>query len=224
MLYYTSMIVLIPAILFGFWAQMQVKSTFSRYSRIKSNSGLSGKKLAALLLEKNGLSSIEIERISGSLSDHYDPRTKIVRLSDATYDNSSVAALGVVAHEIGHALQHSEGYIPLIIRNYFVPVAQFGSSFSWVIFFIGLIMSTPVLIQVGIWLFVAVVIFSVVTLPVEFDASKRGLKMLEETYVLNKDELLMSKKVLNAAAMTYIASTLMAVSQLVRMLMISDRN
>lgn len=224
MLYYTSMIVLIPAILFGFWAQMQVKSTFSRYSRIKSNSGLSGKKLAALLLEKNGLSSIEIERISGNLSDHYDPRTKIVRLSDATYDNSSVAALGVVAHEIGHALQHSEGYIPLIIRNYFVPVAQFGSSFSWVIFFIGLIMSTPVLIQVGIWLFVAVVIFSVVTLPVEFDASKRGLKMLEETYVLNKDELLMSKKVLNAAAMTYIASTLMAVSQLVRMLMISDRN
>ncbi len=224
MLYYTSMIVLIPAILFGFWAQMQVKSAFSRYSRIKSNSGLSGKKLAALLLEKNGLSSIEIERISGNLSDHYDPRTKIVRLSDATYDNSSVAALGVVAHEIGHALQHSEGYIPLIIRNYFVPVAQFGSSFSWVIFFIGLIMSTPVLIQVGIWLFVAVVIFSVVTLPVEFDASKRGLKMLEETYVLNKDELLMSKKVLNAAAMTYIASTLMAVSQLVRMLMISDRN
>lgn len=224
MYFYYSMVVLIPAVIFGIWAQMQVKSTFTRYSKVMSNSGLSGKKLAALLLENKGLFSVKIESVSGKLSDHYDPRKGIIRLSQATYDNSSVAALGVVAHEIGHAVQHKEGYVPLIIRNFFVPVAQFGSSFSWIIFFIGLLMSTPVLIQVGIWLFLAVVVFSVITLPVEFDASKRGLQMLESTYVLNKDELLMAKKVLNAAAMTYVASTLMAVSQLIRMLMISNRN
>ena len=218
--YYTTMILLIPAILFGLWAQMKVKSTFQGYSKIVSKTGITGSELARRLLDANGLSNIRVIRVAGNLSDHYDPRKGLVALSDSTYDSRSVAALGVVAHEIGHAIQHKEGYVPLTIRNAFVPVAQFGSSFSWLIFIAGLIFSTPLLINVGIWLFVAVVAFSLITLPVEFNASSRAIKLVQSTIMMDPQETQMVKSVLNAAAMTYVASTLMAVLQLVRMLLL----
>ena len=224
MFFYTSMILLIPAFLFGLWAQMKVKSTFERYSHVKSNSGITGAQLAQQLLNSNDLSNIRITHIGGNLSDHYDPRKKLVALSDATYSSDSVASLGVVAHEIGHAIQHKNHYAPLKIRNAFVPVAQFGSSFSWIIFFVGLLLSTPILINVGIWLFLAVVIFSIITLPVEFNASNRALSMIKNQQILDTKEQVMAKKVLDAAAMTYVASTLMAISQLLRMILISRRN
>ncbi|MFP4461645.1 MAG: zinc metallopeptidase [Thermotogota bacterium] len=224
MFFYTSIILLIPAMLFGFWAQMKVKSTFERYSQVRSKTGITGSQLAQQLLAANGLSNIRITHIGGNLSDHYDPRKKVVALSDSTYSSDSVASLGVVAHEIGHAIQHKNLYAPLTIRNAFVPVAQFGSSFSWIIFFMGLLFSTPILINVGIWLFLAVVIFSIITLPVEFNASNRALSMIETQHILDTKETAMAKKVLDAAAMTYVASTLMAISQLLRMLLLSRRN
>jgi len=222
--FYLSMILLIPAMLYGFWAQMKVKSTFERYSQIRSKSGITGQQLAQQLLTSNGLSQIRIVHVGGNLSDHYDPRKQLVALSDSTFSSDSVASLGVVAHEIGHAIQHKNHYAPLKIRNAFVPVAQFGSSFSWIIFFVGLLLSTPLLINIGIWLFLAVVVFSIITLPVEFNASSRALDMIENQHILDSKEQLMAKKVLSAAAMTYVASTLMAISQLLRMLLISRRN
>jgi len=224
MFFYTSLILLIPAFLFGIWAQMKVKSTFERYSHISSKTGITGYQLAQQLLTSNGLSNIRIVHIGGNLSDHYDPRKKQVALSESTYSSDSVASLGVVAHEIGHAIQHKNHYAPLKIRNAFVPVAQFGSSFSWIIFFAGLLLSTPLLINVGIWLFLSVVIFSIITLPVEFNASSRALSMIEKQHILDSKETGMAKRVLNAAAMTYVASTLMAISQLLRMLLLSRRN
>ncbi|MEA1885134.1 MAG: zinc metallopeptidase [Thermotogota bacterium] len=224
MFFYISMILLIPAFLFGLWAQMKVKSTFERYSHVKSTSEITGAQLAQKLLSSNNLSNIRITHIGGNLSDHYDPGKKLVALSDATYSSDSVASLGVVAHEIGHAIQHKNHYAPLKIRNAFVPVAQFGSSFSWIIFFVGLLFSTPILINVGIWLFLAVVIFSIITLPVEFNASNRALSMIKNQHILDSKEQVMAKKVLDAAAMTYVASTLMAISQLLRMIFISRRN
>ncbi len=224
MFFYASMILLIPAFVFGIWAQMKVKSTFERFSHIRSKSGITGYELAQQLLTSNGLSNIRIVHIGGNLSDHYDPRKKQVALSESTYSSDSVASLGVVAHEIGHAIQHKNNYAPLKIRNAFVPIAQFGSSFSWIIFFAGLLLSTPLLINVGIWLFLAVVIFSIITLPVEFNASSRALAMIESQHILDNKETAMAKRVLNAAAMTYVASTLMAISQLLRMLLLSRRN
>ena len=210
--------------LFGLWAQMKVKSTFERYSQIRSNSGMTGQQLAQQLLTSNGLSQIRIVHVGGNLSDHYDPRKKLIALSDSTFSSDSVASLGVVAHEIGHAIQHKNQYAPLKIRNVFVPIAQFGSSFSWIIFFAGLLLSVEPLISIGIWLFLAVVVFSIITLPVEFNASSRALEMIENQHILDSKEQMMAKKVLNAAAMTYVASTLMAISQLLRMLLISRRN
>jgi len=224
MFFYTSLILLIPAFLFGLWAQMKVKSTFERFSHIRSKSGITGSQLAQQLLASNGLSNIRITHIGGNLSDHYDPRKKLVALSDSTYSSDSVASLGVVAHEIGHAIQHKNHYAPLKIRNAFVPIAQFGSSFSWIIFFVGLLLSTPILINVGIWLFLAVVIFSIITLPVEFNASNRALSMIVNQQILDTKEAAMAKRVLDAAAMTYVASTLMAISQLLRMILLSRRN
>jgi len=222
--FYLSMILLIPAMLFGLWAQMKVKSTFERYSQIRSKSGMTGQQLAQQLLNSNGLSQIRIVHVGGNLSDHYDPRKQLVALSDSTFSSDSVASLGVVAHEIGHAIQHKNHYAPLKIRNAFIPVAQFGSSFSWIIFFAGLLLSTPLLINIGIWLFLAVVVFSIITLPVEFNASSRALDMIQNQHILDSKEQMMAKKVLSAAAMTYVASTLMAISQLLRMLLISRRN
>ncbi len=216
-----TMLLLIPAIVLAIWAQTKVTSTFNRYSTVKSTLNLSGAQLARLLLDSNGLFDVKIERIQGKLNDHYDPRTKVVRLSDATYSGSSIASLGVVAHEIGHAVQHSHKYVPLVLRDAIVPTANIGSSLSWVVFFLGLIFYNGFLLKIGIILFSFFVLFTLVTLPVELDASHRALKMLRSTAVMPEGEVTFARKVLNAAALTYVASVAMSALQLIRMLLIS---
>lgn len=179
MFYDPTIILLIPAVLLALWAQIMVQSRFSQYSRVKSTIGMNGAQLARFILDSAGLYDVKIETIQGTLTDHYDPRTKVVRLSQATYSNDSIASLGVVAHEIGHAIQHANNYAPLVIRNAIAPVAQFSSNLAWIFFIIGLVTGAFGLAQFGIYLFLAVVVFSLVTLPVEFNASKRAVKILE---------------------------------------------
>lgn len=221
MFYDPTFIILIPALLLAFWAQIMVQSNFSRYSQVRSRIGMTGAELARFILDSAGLYDVKIESIPGSLTDHYDPRAKVVRLSQATYGSDSIAALGVVAHEIGHAIQHANNYVPIVIRNAIAPIASFSSNLAWIFFIIGLVTGAIGLAQFGILLFLAVVLFSIITLPVEFDASRRAMKILERNLMMPKDELKGVKSVLSAAAMTYVAATLMAILQLVRMILIA---
>lgn len=222
MLFYDpTFILLIPALLLALWAQIMVQSNFSRYSNVRSRIGMTGSELARFILDSAGLYDVKIESIPGALTDHYDPRAKVVRLSQATYNSDSVAALGVVAHEIGHAIQHANHYVPLVVRNAIAPVASFSSNLAWIFFIIGIFTGAMGLAQFGILLFLAVVLFSIITLPVEFNASSRALKILERNLLMSKDELKGVKAVLSAAAMTYVADTLMAIMQLIRMLLIA---
>lgn len=215
-----TFIVLIPAIILAAYAQFLVSSRFSQYSKVRSTFGYTGSQLARRLLDNAGLFDIHIERVKGNLTDHYDSRKRVVRLSQATHDSSSIAALGVVAHEIGHAIQDREKYAPLVVRNAVVPVAQLGSSLSWILFVIGLLMVSPLLIKVGILVFSAFVFFTLVTLPVEFNASSRAKKLLA-SMGMPSTELKAVGSVLGAAAMTYVASTATAILQLLRMLLIA---
>ncbi|HNS67209.1 MAG TPA: zinc metallopeptidase [Mesotoga infera] len=215
-----TFIVLIPAIILAAYAQFLVSSRFSQYSKVRSTFGYTGSQLARRLLDNAGLYDIHIERVRGNLTDHYDSRKRVVRLSQATHDSSSIAALGVVAHEIGHAIQDKEKYAPLVVRNAVVPVAQLGSSLSWILFVIGLLIVSPLLIRVGILVFSAFVFFTLVTLPVEFNASSRAKKLLA-SMGMPSTELKAVGSVLGAAAMTYVASTATAILQLLRMLLIA---
>ncbi|WDC84051.1 zinc metallopeptidase [Caloramator sp. mosi_1] len=222
MFYYDStFVILIPAILLSLYAQAKIQSTYSRYSKQYSLSGLTGAEAARRILNYNGLYDVAIEMIPGNLTDHYDPRNRVLRLSQGVYHSSSIAAIGVAAHEAGHALQHNMGYAPLIFRNALVPVANIGSNLSWVLIVLGIFLSSAGLINLGILLFTAVVLFQVITLPVEFNASSRALKQLDNYNILYKEELYKAKKVLSAAALTYVAATLMAVSQLLRLLVLT---
>ncbi len=215
-----TFILLIPAIILAAYAQFLVSSRFSQYSRVRSSFGYTGSQLARQLLDNAGLYDIKIERVKGNLTDHYDPRKRVVRLSQATHDSTSIAALGVVAHEIGHAIQDKEKYVPLVVRNSVVPVAQFGTSFSWILFIIGLLMVSPILIRAGIIVFSAFVFFTLVTLPVEFNASTRAKKLLT-SMGMPAPELKGVSSVLGAASMTYVASSATAILQLLRMLLIA---
>jgi hypothetical protein len=215
------MIILIPAVIISAYAQMKVSSTFQRYSQVASHRGMTGADVARYILNQNGLHDVPIERISGQLSDHYDPRSRVVRLSADVYGSTSLAALGVAAHEVGHAIQHDTGYLPLYIRNTVIPVTQFGSYLSMPLFFLGLIMSSKALVELGILLFGAIVFFQLVTLPVEFNASSRALATLGNEGFLDATELKGTSKVLQAAALTYVAAALMAVLQLLRLILIS---
>lgn len=219
--YDPTIILLIPAFLLALWAQILVSSTFSKYSKYKSITGLTGYTLARNLLMAKGIYDVDIEMISGTLSDHYDPRNKVVRLSQSTYSSDSVAALGVVAHEIGHVVQHAENYFPLVIRNAMVPIASVGSSLAWIIFLMGLLFFSPFMMRIGIVLFSLAVLFTLLTLPVEIDASNRALKLLKSTVAMPEDELKAVKKVLTAAALTYVAATAIAILQLFRMLILA---
>jgi len=219
--YDPTIILLIPAFLLALWAQILVSSTFSKYSKYKSITGLTGYTLARNLLMAKGIYDVDIEMISGTLSDHYDPRNKVVRLSQSTYSSDSVAALGVVAHEIGHVVQHAENYFPLVIRNAMVPIASVGSSLAWIIFLMGLLFFSPFMMRIGIVLFSLAVLFTLLTLPVEIDASNRALKLLKSTVAMPEDELKAVKKVLTAAALTYVAATAIAILQLLRMLILA---
>ncbi|WP_448378745.1 zinc metallopeptidase [Fervidobacterium sp.] len=222
--YDPTFIILVPALLLSLWASITVQSRFAQYSRIRSRIGMTGVELARFILDSAGLYNVSIERIHGSLTDHYDPREKVVRLSQATYSSDSIAALGVVAHEIGHAIQDAKGYAPLVIRNAIAPVAQFSSNLAWVFFIIGLVTGALGLAKFGIILFSIAVLFTIITLPVEFDASRRALQILEKNLLMPADELKGVKAVLSAAAMTYVAAMLMAVLQLIRMILIARRD
>ncbi|EGT0012482.1 zinc metallopeptidase [Clostridium perfringens] len=217
-------LILIPAILISAWAQFKVSSTFNKYSTVRSINGYTGAQVARILLNDAGLQEVEIQQVPGRLSDHYDPRAKVLRLSSDVYGSTSVASIGVAAHEVGHAIQDKESYSALVFRNAIVPVVNFSSSLSWILFFIGILLSYSTLVTIGIILFSVVVLFQLVTLPVEFNASSRALKLLEARGILYDKEVDGARKVLSAAALTYVAATLMAVLQLVRLIAISNRN
>ena len=221
MFYDPTMILLIPAFILAVWAQIKVKSTYKRYQKIRSARGLSGAAVAKHILEGNGIFDVEVEAVPGELSDHYDPRSKTVRLSESNYQSSSLAALAVAAHEVGHAIQHNVGYAPLQIRHSILPVTNFASWAAFPLFIIGFLFNTPFLIQLGIIFFAAVVVFHVVTLPVEFNASSRALKQLEKNGLLTGEEITGARKVLSAAALTYVAAAAMALIQLIRLILIS---
>ena len=216
-----TMIILIPAVLLSMWAQSRVQSTFRQYSQIAARGNVTADSAARMLLTLYGMPNMPINHVAGNLTDHYDPQKRTLNLSDGVYGNRSIASIGVAAHEAGHAIQHHESYSPLIFRNSIVPVVNICSSASMPLFFIGLLMANSLLVNIGIILFAGALVFHLVTLPVEFDASRRALNLLEQTHTLAPDELSGAKKVLTAAAWTYIASALMAVLQLVRLILIS---
>jgi Zn-dependent membrane protease YugP len=219
----SSMLVLIPALIIAAWAQYKISSTFDHYSRVQSTRGYSGSQAARMLLDSSGLNDVPVEMVPGKLTDHYDPVNRVMRLSAEVFNGSSVASLGVAAHETGHAIQHQERYSPLVIRNSIVPIVNFGSNLSWVLFFAGFILGIPSLLRIGIILFLTVVIFQLITLPVELNASRRALSLLDSKGILVEGELQGAKKVLDAAALTYIAAVLMAIAQLARLLILSNR-
>lgn len=206
-------------------ASARVKGTFNKYSQLRSMSGMNGAQVAQRVLQAAGIYDVQVRHVSGSLTDHYDPRTKTVNLSDPVYNATSVAALGVAAHECGHAIQHAKSYAPLSIRSAFVPIANFGSMLAWPVILIGLLFNTRssgLIIDIGILLFSAAVLFQLVTLPVEFDASRRALVMLRTQGILADDELRYTRRVLKSAALTYVASAAAAILQLLRIILITN--
>ncbi len=215
-------LLLIPALLLSLWAQFRVSSTFNRFSKVRASSGMTATQMAEQLLHAEGVYDVSVERTRGNLTDHYDPKNMVLRLSDSTANSTSVAALGVAAHEAGHVLQHRDGYAPLMLRTAAVPVVNIGSNLSWPLFVAGLIFSWEPLLYAGIALFALAVLFAIITLPVEFNASKRALAALEANgYLQPGEEMRGAKKVLSAAAMTYVASAFMAIMQLLRLLAIA---
>lgn len=222
----TYIIFILPCIIIATICQIKVKSNFSKYSKIRNLRGMTGAQAADYVLRSYGVTGVQIEQVSGSLTDHFDPRTNVIRLSDTVYGSSSVAAVGVAAHEAGHAVQHAQGYVPNKIRSALLPVANIGSKLSWFLILIGFLVYAKIgttLLYIGIILFSASVLFTVATLPVEFDASRRALKCIRETNLMSGEEYKGAKKVLQAAAMTYVASALTAIMQLVRLLVIAGR-
>lgn len=225
MFYDPTYILVMIGVVICLLASAKMNSTFSKYSRMRSHSGMTGKEAAEALLHREGIYDVRVEYVAGNLTDHYDPRSKVLRLSDATYQQTSVAAIGVAAHECGHAIQHARGYAPLSIRSALVPVANFGSSIAWPLIIIGLIMNSQtsqLFLNLGVIAFSMAVLFQIVTLPVEFNASRRALKILGNTGMLYPDEVRETRKVLTAAALTYVAGAASAILQLLRLIMISN--
>ncbi|MDR1307749.1 MAG: zinc metallopeptidase [Treponema sp.] len=220
-IYYAALVV--PAVLLSLWAQFKVKSTFSRYSRVQCGRGITGAQAARLLMDANNITNVAIEPVAGSLTDHYDPGRHVLRLSQPVYGAASIAAVGVAAHETGHAVQHARGYGPLWLRSALVPVANIGSSIGPWLAVAGLAMAFPPLLTIGIILFAGAVAFYLITLPVEFNASARALAILKQNQVLSGEELAGVRKVLSAAAMTYVASALTALMNLLRLVLLSRR-
>lgn len=219
---YSYFLFMVPALIISLYAQFKVSSTFSKYSKVRNSRGLTGADAANRVLAQNGVTGVEVEHVSGDLTDHFDPRTNVIRLSDSVYSSTSVAAVGVAAHEAGHAVQHANGYAPMNIRKALVPVTNIGSTLSMPLIFIGLLLPVQYdfVVNLGIALFSLAVLFQVITLPVEFDASRRAIATLEQAGTLCKEELTGAKKVLTAAAMTYLAATFTAVMSLLRLLLI----
>lgn len=214
-------VLIILAFLISALVSAKMNATFSKYSKVRSYCGMTGAQAAQRILSSAGIYDVRIEHVSGKLTDHYDPSNKVLRLSDAVYGNTSIAAIGVAAHECGHAVQHARNYVPLSVRSAIVPVANFGSQLSWPLFLAGLIFSFRPLLMIGILLFCAALLFQIVTLPVEFNASARALRMLDETGIMGRQEIRGTKKVLRAAAMTYVAAVIGSLLQLLRLLILS---
>jgi uncharacterized protein len=218
-----TFIILIPAILFAAYAQSKINSTFNTYLRVRNSNGYTGYQVARTILDNHGLQSIPIELIQGHLTDHYDPRKRILRLSNAVYNGDSLASVGVAAHECGHAVQHQEAYVPLTVRNTIAPIASIGSQLSWILVLAGFFFGFTGLIDLGIMFFSVAVVFQLITLPVEYNASDRAIAMLTEYNLVPANEVGPAKKVLSAAALTYLAATIVAVMQLVRLLLLRGR-
>lgn len=212
--YFDYIIFMLPAIIFTAIAQIKVKATFSKYSNVTNFRGITGAEAARQILDKFGLYGIRIEHITGSLTDHYDPKSKVVRLSDSTYYSTSAAAVGVAAHEVGHAIQHSVGYFPIKIRSAIIPVCNFGSGVAPYLILLGLFFNNSALYLAGVFGFILVALFQLVTLPVEFNASRRAVSVLNGYNMLERNELKAVKKVLTAAALTYVASLLTSFFQI----------
>ena len=224
-----TVLVLIPAMIFAFWAQINVQTTFSRFKQVRNRRGLTAADVARRILDANGLNYVQIQRVSGELTDHYDPRAQVVRLSDSVYDSTSVAAIGVAAHEVGHACQHAEDYVPLRIRSAIIPMTRIGSMLAMPVFILGLLfaqlslygnMVGDVFRMLGILLFSLSTLFQLVTLPTEFNASARALKTLESYGILDGDELVGARSTLRAAALTYVAALASSLASLLRLLLI----
>lgn len=224
-----TVLVLIPAMIFAFWAQINVQMTFSRFKQVRNRRGLTAADVARRILDANGLNYVQIQRVSGELTDHYDPRAQVVRLSDSVYDSTSVAAIGVAAHEVGHACQHAEDYVPLRIRSAIIPMTRIGSMLAMPVFILGLLfaqlslygnMVGDVFMMLGILLFSLSTLFQLVTLPTEFNASARALKTLESYGILDGDELVGARSTLRAAALTYVAALASSLASLLRLLLI----
>ena len=214
------LVLVVPCVILAFWAQGKVKSTFSRYERVLSRRGLTGAQAAEAVLRQNGVTGVRIEWVAGKLSDHFDPRTNTIRLSNAVYASTSVASIGVAAHEAGHAVQYAVGYFPIRLRAAIIPVTQFGSAAAFPLIILGLFMNSGVLIDIGILAFSLATVFQLVTLPVEINASNRALEAIEQGGLLTADEYPMAKKNLTAAAMTYVAALAVSLAQLLRLLLI----
>lgn len=219
--YDRTMILIIPAILLTLYAQYKVTSTTNRFFRVRSSRGYTGEETARRILDSNGLFNVRIEMVRGRLSDHYDPRSKVLRLSEDVYRGTSITSVAVAAHECGHAIQHDHGYVPLNIRSSLVPVVNFASNMSWIFIMLGFV-TRGVLLKVGIILFSASVLFQIVTLPVEFNASSRALTQLTTLGIVDDREVRESRKVLQAAALTYVAAAVTAILQLLRLVLIAN--
>lgn len=219
-----SIFILIPAILVGIWAQSKVSSTYRKYKTVKTMNGYTGEQIARMMLDEAGLYDIPVLVTNGELSDHYDPSKRIVKLSHDVFYGNSIAAAGIAAHEIGHAIQHKEQYKPLVLRTSVATGVNFASQMSIVLFMLGIFFSIPQLTTIGIIFFSAAVIYQLITLPVEFNASHRALNVLENRGILFGNEVDGAKKVLGAAAMTYVAAALMSITQLLRLIALSNRN
>lgn len=221
---WTYLVFIVPCIIITLICQIKVQSTFSKYSKIRNSRNITGAQAAEYVLRQNGVTGVRIEHVSGSMTDHFDPRTNVIRLSDTVYNSNSVAAVGVACHEAGHAVQHAEGYLPNKIRSIILPMAKIGSHLSWILILLGLVFTAKVgfvLLYIGIVLFSLSVLFTIATLPVEFNASKRALECIRESDLLYGDEYTGAKRTLQAAAMTYVASALTAIMQLLRLIIIA---
>lgn len=216
------MYVLVPMVI-AMLASASVKGTFNKYSEYKSGRGITAARATEDILRINGLQNVRVERIEGELTDHFDPKSNVIRLSQSVYDSTSVAAIGVAAHEAGHAVQYARGYSPIKVRNAIAPVANISSRIAFPVAVLGLFMGIPGLLEIGIILYLAVVLFTLITLPVEFNASRRAIVSLDEFNILSAEENAAAKKVLRAAAMTYVASVLVAAGSLLRLLSIAGR-
>lgn len=234
--YYESMIILLPALLLSLYASSKVKTNFAKYSKVQCRSGMTGYMAAQNILLSQGITDVRIERIRGNLTDHYDPRTRTLRLSDPVYNSNSLSAVSVAAHECGHAVQHHIGYFPLKFRTAFVPLASLGSNLSMPFIFIGLLMGgysssvdattsqAVMMVDIGILLYSFAVLFQVITLPVEFNASNRAIKIMLSTGIIDESESKGARAVLSAAALTYVAATLSALLSLLRIILVTNRN